>query len=239
MDPLLTHIGDRIRMYRKTNGWTMDELAQKVFRTKASICKYESGQVSIDISTLFDIAAALHISPYQLIDYTPPARDGKEPTAEHGFTQYNRLYLYHMNQKTIYFSVLIPGPYDEAGQRATLFYKVNETEKFQDCDCIYHGYLYNYDTVLNCVFRNYHNPVENILLNFTVPMRKTSMLTGMISGLDANTLVPTSRKIVLSCEPLDTHSDELRQILTITSETFKQMKTANTLFVPLESAEIS
>lgn len=233
VDPILAHIGSRIRLYRKTNKLTMDELALKVHKTKASISKYESGQTSMDIVTLFDIAAALCISPHQLIDYTQPARDKESCATGSGFGQHDRLYLYHMTRKTVHFSILALGPRDESGQNATLFYKVGTPEKLEDCDCIYHGYMYSHEMVLNFTFRNYHNPVENILISFSIPIRKTSVLTGMISGLGVDTLVPTSHKIVLSYEQHDIHSDELRRMLIIDPKAFKEMKTANMLFIPL------
>ncbi|MGL6200066.1 MAG: helix-turn-helix domain-containing protein [Lachnospiraceae bacterium] len=226
-DAVLTYIGGRIRLYRKMNKLTMEELAMKVHKTKASISKYESGQTSMDIGTLFEIAAALNITPNQLIPCMQPGRN-----KECVFEQPERRYLYHMNWKTVHSSILELGPKDENGRNATLFYKISKSKKLEDCSCVYHGQMVRHDMVLNLTFNNYNNPVESILINFSIPIRKSPVLIGMISGLGENTLAPTSHRIVLSNEPIDVDSDQLHQMLRIDPKLFKDMKNANMLFIP-------
>ena len=55
-------VGSRIHYARKRRGMSMDELAQASYKTRSAISKYENGQISVDIATLYDIANALEVS---------------------------------------------------------------------------------------------------------------------------------------------------------------------------------
>lgn len=55
-------VGSRIRYARKSRGMSMDELAQAIYKTRSAISKYENGQISVDIATLYDIANALKVT---------------------------------------------------------------------------------------------------------------------------------------------------------------------------------
>ena len=76
-------VGSRIRYARKSRGMSMDELAQAIYKTRSAISKYENGQISVDIATLYDIANALKVSIYDLLyrntpDIDPPF-SGRSP----------------------------------------------------------------------------------------------------------------------------------------------------------------
>ena len=62
MNSIEVHVGSRIRMYRKNRHMTIDELASRINKSRATVSKYESGNISIDVSTLLDIAKALDLS---------------------------------------------------------------------------------------------------------------------------------------------------------------------------------
>lgn len=235
VDPVLAHVGGRIRLYRKTIGMSMEELAERIHKSKGSVSKYESGLVAVDVKTLCHIAEALHIAPYHLLDFTPKQREQLSSPANNPFVKAERLYLYHMDRQAVHVSVLkLDAVEEESPARATLFYKVkdpNSPSFMEPCDCIYHGQMFTHDMVLCFVLRNHYNPVENILLNFVIPMRKADVLYGMISGLTVDPLAPTAHKMLLSAEPM-TIDGKLRMCLTIQPETFKEMKRGNKLFIP-------
>ena len=65
-------IGLKIRYYRKKKGMTVEQLAAAVCKSKSNISKYESGQIVVDILSLYDIARALDVKVTQLL-YLPPS----------------------------------------------------------------------------------------------------------------------------------------------------------------------
>lgn len=230
-DPVMEHVGNRIRLYRKNRGFSLAELAEKICKSKASVSKYEQGKVAVDVVTLADIAAALNITPFQLLDYT---NTQNQQIAEAPFINFDTLHLYHMKDKKIYHSLMNTYPDEAEGTtHATLFYKIKDTQDYGHCSCIYQGSMYSHELLLSFILRNYHNAVENILLNFSIPMRNTTTLTGMICGISANSLMPLAHKMILSREELLCDS-ALEAELTIPPESFKEMKRSNMLFIPLE-----
>lgn len=61
-------IGKRIKEYRLHKEMSMEDLAQKIGKNKATICRYENGNVEkLSINTLKDIAAALDVDTSMLI----------------------------------------------------------------------------------------------------------------------------------------------------------------------------
>ena len=62
MKEISIHVGQRIRLYRKMKGLTIETFAGMIQKSKATVSKYENGDISIDIETLFTIAQALEIS---------------------------------------------------------------------------------------------------------------------------------------------------------------------------------
>ena len=70
-------VGSRIRACRKAQNLSQKELANRINKTYACISKYERGEISIDLFTLYEIAMALGIEPQYLIPYNPQ----REPAA--------------------------------------------------------------------------------------------------------------------------------------------------------------
>lgn len=226
---ILNHVGGRIRLYRKSSGMSAEELAKRINKSKASVSKYESGQVAVDVITLCEIADALGIPAAKLLDY-PRQTPGPEPV-ENPFGGARRLYLYHLHRR-IHRSVLCLSPEDnEGGIGVTLFYKVDDPQHPEQCQCIYNGRLHVHDTVVSVVLRNFHNAVENALLTVSLPLRKAELLVGMFSGLGSETMVPTAQKILLSREPLEA-DERMREILTIDGDTLKALRRNNVFYIP-------
>ena len=71
MNKISLHIGDRIRMYRKARGLTLQQLADMIHKSRASVSKYENGEITLDVETLCEIARVLMVSPGQLMDIQP------------------------------------------------------------------------------------------------------------------------------------------------------------------------
>lgn len=228
---MLQKLGSRIRLYRKACGMSLEELAGLVHKSKASISKYELGQIVMDVLTLTEIANALGVTPLHLLEPSPPAQaPAPTPSANHPFGKTDTLYLYHMSRKRVYASLLKIGAYDDSGSvQATLYYKVGNLQKVENCHCVYHGHMYNHQMVLSFFLRNYYNAVENVFLNFSVPMYNTTIFTGMISGLDES-LSPTARKVILSKSELPMEESLLRA-MQIGPEALKEVKRSNGLSI--------
>lgn len=217
---LLQHVGSQIKMFRKIKKLTIDELAKMIGKSKSTVSKYESGEISIDIVTLFDIAKALNIDIINLIDYEI---EEKVEIEQSHFWQAEHLYLYHQSGKKNYCSFL-KLRIDPSKQKtiATLYYKVGNINDLKNCECVYQGYMNHHDNILNLNLKNSLYDSESVLINFFVPMKKVTTLNGLISGLEDVSLRPASIKIVLSKTPLPL--EEQKELLQLSKEVIKRLK---------------
>ena len=76
MSEINVYVGAQIRKYRKACKLTIQELADAIHKSRATVCKYENGTISIDIETLYEISQVLQVSFSQLSSY--PADGGRE-----------------------------------------------------------------------------------------------------------------------------------------------------------------
>ena len=69
MEGINEFVGGRIRTIRKGKKMSIQQLADTIHKSKACVSKYEKGEITVDIPTLFEIASALEVLPERLINY--------------------------------------------------------------------------------------------------------------------------------------------------------------------------
>ena len=108
MNEFTCYVGNQIKSYRKAARLTLQQLGDAIHKSRATVCKYESGEISPDLETLYEISQILQVSPAQLTAIHPdiqhpfvfgvpaatettdvPGRMQKNP-----FFQARRLYFY-------------------------------------------------------------------------------------------------------------------------------------------------
>lgn len=71
MNNINQEVGKKIRNFRKWRGLTVQQLADQIFKSKGTLSKYESGDITLDLVTLHHIANALNIQVEQLLYQEP------------------------------------------------------------------------------------------------------------------------------------------------------------------------
>ena len=103
MSEINVYVGAQIRKYRKACKLTIQELADAIHKSRATVCKYENGTISIDIETLYEISQVLQVSFSQLSSYLPTVEEKDTIEAPFGrkspFFQAKRLYFYFYDGK--------------------------------------------------------------------------------------------------------------------------------------------
>jgi len=66
--PVDVHVGTRMRMARVQQRLSQSELAAKVGVSFQAIQKYETGEIRISASRLYEVAQVLHVTPGSLFD---------------------------------------------------------------------------------------------------------------------------------------------------------------------------
>ena len=100
MENINTYVGSRIRNYRKMKKMTLQQLADRIHKSRATVSKYENGDITIDVETLYEISNALDVGFTQLTDYHPQCEaEESMPQAlsyngESPFFKADKLYFY-------------------------------------------------------------------------------------------------------------------------------------------------
>ncbi len=222
-DGLLQYVGSQIKMFRKIQKLTIDDLAKIINKSKSTVSKYESGEISIDIVTLYEIANALNINVTSLMDYEGNEETEKNEAEENLFWQADHLYLYHQDNKKIYCSYMqLRKDENRKKTTATLYYKVSDMDDLKSSECVYQGYMNQHDNILDFYLKNCLYGSESVLINFFVPMKKTTTLAGLMVGLQGVTLRPACVKVVLSKTQLSSEGQE--KFLQLSRESLKRLK---------------
>ncbi len=61
MDNIPMLIGSRIRLYRQAKKISLSELSERIHKSKSTLSKYENGEISMDVETLFDVAKVMNL----------------------------------------------------------------------------------------------------------------------------------------------------------------------------------
>ena len=231
MKEVSIHVGKRIRLYRKMKNLTIEAFAGMINKSKATVSKYENGDISIDIETLFSIADALEISVNQLVDYENPAAlnetDGnaliKRKT---GKTRYY-LYFYDGRRGRIVKNIIeVQGVGENGTYNANFYADLEDYSNCYNCKFLYHGTMRKFDAFTNFNFENQNNKVEQVFMYAINSFTHNSRMVGMLSGLSTQPILPASFKFLLSPDIME-ENDEMKEQLVFTKEDIKQIKKMN------------
>lgn len=225
MSEIRKHIGTRIRLYRKNKQYTQEEFSKMIHKSKSAVSKYECGEVSIDIDTLYDIANILEINIQQLLDY-PHTKETIIPGLQGYFHSSNHFYVYYLNKNSsrIIKGILEINPLDDCHYSTILFADLNQYENPYNCCHLYYGDIHYSDSYINMVMKNQANSAERIFLIIANPYNINANITvGIISGISSKYLVPISLKVILSKTKLE-ETEELKNVLRLNKEDFERMR---------------
>ena len=88
-------VGQRIKKYRKSRGYTIEQFSAMINKSKATLSKYENGAITIDIETLYEIAQALDIDLKCFIDYQPPMFHAEPALPKNSYFNQTLAYMYY------------------------------------------------------------------------------------------------------------------------------------------------
>lgn len=230
MKEISIHVGQQIRLHRKMKGLTIETFAGMIQKSKATVSKYENGEISIDVETLFVIARALEVSVSQLVDYTGTEADadGKGQLTKSRYY----MYFYDGRRSRIARNVI---EVQDGGQEngvfdANMYAYLENFDNYYQCKLLYHGTMRRYDTFVNFNFENQNNKVERAFLYAINSFSHSGRMAGLYCGLSTQPILPACFKFVLSPEILE-ENDELKAELTVSREDVKVLKKMNMFVV--------
>lgn len=236
MSSITEHVGARIRALRKEQGVTLQQLADQIHKSRASMSKYENGEITMDIETLSDIACALNVPLAALVDFAqeavrPPLR--QELVGSSPFFQADRLYFYFYDGR---YRRLKDGVIDigrrsaaDSDCEATLAISA-VTPTGRSSGMFYTGKVVYSDMLIRFSFVNRYNTLEEDLLYIFNPLERRDMTEGLLCGISSADLMPCAFKCIVTLSPQE-HTDELISRLMITKKELQRWLKLNMLIV--------
>lgn len=232
----LEHIGARIKLFRKHQNLTLEELAYMVHKSPSTICKYENGSVNIDILTISELAEALGVEISQLVDFKTGKAAPSDRNNTNFFRRHKRFYVYSIStrQQNLMLGVMdITGSANDPAEDALVLY-LDEGDKINLSDpmFIYTGTMTCDDTFAYFSLQNASGAKDrmNILAKSPQWMRnRAKVLALSVSPLYG---CPAATIMLFSTEELEI-TDELRNELRIDTDMILDFAGKNNLIAPL------
>ena len=225
---LTRQIGAKIRYFRRERDYTITQLGKMVCKSKSTISKYETGEISIDIPTLYDIAAALQVSPLALLpseDVQTRAASGPIQGADEPMEKF---YVYTYNglaKDPLRRHILLAGD-----TRAEHYADVYDYEDYTRCAYYYRGTVQRTESSIRLFMENTVNPLDRCILAYPTPLAQRTFYTGMLTSVSISQYPPFSIKILLSHQE---QKDEqwLKEQLVLNRDELKRIRKKNVFYV--------
>lgn len=227
-------IGAKIRFFRKKNDITIQELADAICKSKATVSKYESGQISIDIVTLYDIARVLQIHVEQLLyldaAMAPQTVSENVPSFFKDLPQFFVYYFDGRNNSLNRCVVDVLSQEKTDTYKVIMYMNIDNYEHYHNCENTYIGHLCHYDAVSNLTLQNQDTPMEQITISILAPYLNAPEKWGLFFGISSRPIMPVSTKVLLS-KKIQKENAQFIHKLHISKEDIKTMKLYNMLTI--------
>ena len=225
-----TKIGANIKTYRKLQHMTQKELAHRICKSVACISKYEKGEISIDLYTVYEIAGALNVPISLLLPQTPGIAPAfSSPSAElPALFQRSPLYLYTLGiQKFEVVGSVIE--IDPKNMEATAYYAVTDFQNYRSSAYIMLGTVQSSESNVRLYFSNPLLKGDFMMICF----RTSDLIAGQSQGafFALNTMHRfCTSKCYLSVTPVR-EPDALKARLSAEKDEISSLKKKSVLFL--------
>lgn len=230
MSTISIEIGNKIRQFRQSRKMTLDELAISIHKSRATLSKYERGEISIDIDTLYELADALHVRTEQLL-YTPISE--KHPQQREivpaFFQDVDRFYCYYFDGRI---GKLVRSAFDVFSRIDVNQYKIamymnfKDLAHYQQAENTYWGYMEHFDALTLIELTNQSNPMEKASLQILASFLDADSKWGLWNGVSSRPLMPVATKMLFT-KKLLTEDAALVRELKISKDDIHRMKYYN------------
>ena len=228
------HVGQRIKKYRKSRGYTIEQFSAMINKSKATLSKYENGTITIDIETLYDIAQALNIDLKCFIDYQPPVFHQEQVLAGNFYFNTPQAYMYYFDGRIhqLVRSLLRFSPaVDGEGIDVILYMGVESFDDPDQCQHLFTGEMKPYDTITHMVLHNQINAAEKMYICMLNPMQTRTPAVGMLSGIGSSPFfAPVALKVLISKDLLE-ENDRLLDTVKLDKDDYHLLKYYNMMVI--------
>jgi len=227
-------IGNTIRGFRKNKRMTLVELAKQINKSKATVSKYEKGEIVIDIETLYDISEALDVHIHKLLYYSEDSLFQKEECHIPAFFfDLSRFYAYIYDgriDKIVKCAFDITSKHQPSTFNIMMYMNFENYENYTICENTYSGLISHHDALTNIVLNNRDTKMEQVNISILASFLDSNTKWGLFTGISSRPMMPISFKMLFSKKPLDENKELLEQ-LKISKDDIRMIKHYNALSV--------
>jgi len=230
MSEIMAAIGKKIKTIRKKKGMTLDDLATALYKSKATISKYENGQITIDVETIYELANVLDVGINQLLYYPTVMSSMEEPELVPTFfrnTQRLYSYLYDGRNNKVATNVL-DILYQESANRFHVMYYMNikSIDDYQICENTYEGILSHYDALSTITVQHVQTQMESYTMHILASFLDTPTKWAFCTGVSFRPFMPIATKALFTKKPIVIDKDFADSLL-ISKEDLRLLKLYN------------
>lgn len=228
MESISIYVGKKIKFYRKQMHLSIAQFSELISKSKSTVSKYENGQISIDLQTLYEIAQTLNIGIHQLIDFQVENQSlPLNLNSPFGGQRHMHIYFYDGRKRRIVKSYLTINPRANANDFCCSFYMdIPSFENFEKCSFYYLGSVESYDLVTYVHLVNQANPMEKMCFCILNSLYYQSVTWGLMFGISYRPIAPFTLKFLMSSNPLENEEITVDR-LTLTTDEIKTIKSLN------------
>ena len=239
LESINIYTGSKIRNYRKMKKMTLQQLADTIHKSRATVSKYETGDIILDLETLYDISKALDIGLDQLTDYHPEQEELEiNPSVDFSgispFFKADKLYFYFYDGRydrlkeaviDVHKNVIT----DDGCYEASMAIH-SSTANGRSSAIYYSGNVLYSDMLIRFSFSNQYNKLEQDLLYIFNPLEPREFTEGLLCGISSTDLMPCAFKCLVTLVP-NKDQQKIRDRLTLTAKEVKRWQKLNMFIV--------
>ncbi|MGN0977707.1 MAG: helix-turn-helix domain-containing protein [Faecousia sp.] len=230
MSAIDVEIGKRIRQFRQSRKMTLDDMAEAIQKSRATLSKYERGEISMDLNTLYALAEVLHVRTEQLL-YTPEAAKQQlqrevMPAFFQGLTHFYAYYFDGRNGKLTRSVLDVFSRTDVNSYKIAMYMNCRDLEHYQQAENTYWGYIEHFDSLSLIELTNQNNPMEKASIQILASFLDAETKWALWNGISSRPLMPVATKMLFSKKPL-TEDAALTRQLKISKDDVHRMKYYN------------
>lgn len=191
------NFGKKLKYFRKTRNMSLEQLGERISKTKSTISKYESNQIIPDFQTVLEICNVLDVTISQ---FFPIVHDQNIKLLKNPFNT-NILYLYYYTENILIKSVIELSEEDD--EIRTKFYNgIKNIKNYANENAYqYEGILEVDQTIgyINLVnSKSQGTRLEKLQISFNIPWSSEIELTNfLLLGITPNS-IPIVKKGIIS-----------------------------------------
>lgn len=233
MSDYLIELGSILRNVRKLRGFTVQQLADKIQKSKSTLSKYERGEIAIDILTISEISQVLKISIDELLPkFSNTSSQHCQPSIANvpSFFKNNTcFYSYYYdgrNKDIICSTLLVKKDHDDNSISVHMYMNIKDINYPQACENTYYGLMTHHDIITRIDFINRDTSIEKATIAILSPFVENDERWGLWAGISTRPVMPASIKMLFTKTPQKIDND-LKKKLIITQEDYKLLKLYN------------